>query len=294
MTIGYTEFVDKLHQAGNKTTRLGNGEADFQDYGNALDENVQAMITDSFDTDQDYELQAKIASIYQQYGASVLQRGDFMKILRANGLEVSASSVRSNYIIDNKATGKYNNSNIDGNANIGIYTISDGKGGEIIIADANGNGALEIEEVFMNQILSDVAVDVDKIKTTNEGFSAKMPVSEIESIVAETEKNNEVSQDNFNSVVESYLKMGLSETSSVMNAISRLDVEDNMKYTGNFLADAVKDEESTVNGKQKQSSFDKLVNSLVSQGKSLEEAVSIANEQMDVDLEYTGTIKEAA
>ena len=121
MTIGYTEFVDKLHQAGNKTTRLGNGEADFQDYGNALDENVQAMITDSFDTDQDYELQAKIASIYQQYGASVLQRGDFMKILRANGLEVSASSVRSNYIIDNKATGKYNNSNIDGNANIGIY-----------------------------------------------------------------------------------------------------------------------------------------------------------------------------
>ena len=98
MTIGYSEFVDKLHQAGNKTTRLGNGEANFQDYGNALDDNVKAMITDSFDTEQDYELQAKIASIYQQYGASVMQRNDFMNILRANGLQVEASSIKSNYI----------------------------------------------------------------------------------------------------------------------------------------------------------------------------------------------------
>ena len=41
------------------------------------------------------------------------------------------------------------------------YTIENislnGKGGEIVIADANGNGALEIEEVFMNKILTDVA-----------------------------------------------------------------------------------------------------------------------------------------
>lgn len=291
MTIGYTEFVDQLNAAGNKTTRLGKGEADFSDYGNALSDELKSMITDSFDNEQDYVLQSEIASLYQQYGRSVMQRGEFVEMLKRNGYSVQTSYVKSSYIPDNKADGHYDTD--ISSASIGVYTISDGKGGEIVIADANGNGALEIEEVFMNQILNDIAVDVNKISSADVSaaqFSsgASNSVSSNDAIfgVQETEEN-EVSQDKFNSKVEHYLEMGLTLNLAEANAAAMLNAT-GMSYTGSFDEENVNKEEENDDKEINQKSFNKEVESLINNGKSLNKAISKANSIFKVDMDYTG------
>ena len=84
--------------------------------------------------------------------------GALHNLLLSMGYEVNVSYVKSTYIPDNKADGHWD-TNVS-TASIGVYTISDGKGGDLIVADANGNGALEVEEVMMNHILDGVNEDV--------------------------------------------------------------------------------------------------------------------------------------
>ena len=289
--IDYNTFVQQMNEAGNKTTRLGNGEANFSDYGNALSDDMKAMITDSFDCEQDYELQSEIAALYRQYGASVMQRGDFMRMLEKNGYKVSSTYIKTSYISDNKADGRYDTDVINGN--IGVYTISDGNGGEIVIADANGNGALEIEEVFMNQILGEIAVDVDKIKAADVEAAA-LTMGADNSVVEKTIEElgiEEASQADFNAQVESYLKKGLSLTTAEMNSENNLDT-DNMQYTGS-MEELISEEDKEKERKINQDDFNEAIEVLVEdEGKSIKEAVKILNKDLGLDLKYTGSIEE--
>ena len=291
MTIGYSEFINQLEQAGYNTTNINSarGEADFSDYGNALSDELQSIITDSFDCEQDYALQEQIAALYGN--KSNLHRSDFLAACRAAGLEVSVSYVKSSYISDNKADGRYDTD--ISHASIGVYTISDGKGGEISIADANGNGALEIEELFMNQILQGVSVDVEKLaasKANGTAWSGSAQGAGNSSAVNGTEEEpavEEVSQSEFNSMVEEYLAQGYGESLAENLVNGNIDSADTFNYTGTFEAETEAETEEVT-----QMAFNKTVNNYISNGKSIEEATSLANANLGVDMEYTGSEKE--
>jgi len=156
VSSNYNEWISSLNSRGIKTTRLGNGEANFADYTNALSDSLKQEIMASFDTDADYDLQSKLASLLG--GSNLIQSRDMSKTLAGSGISYSVQYVKTSYIPDNKADGHYDK-NVTNGA-IAVYTFKDANGGEIKIADANGNGALESEELFMNELLSGVVSDI--------------------------------------------------------------------------------------------------------------------------------------
>lgn len=153
----YNEWIASLNARGIKTTSLGSNEANFSDYTNALSDSLKQEIAASFDTDADYDLQAKLASVLR---GNLIQSTDMKNALAGTGISYSVQYVKTSYIVDNKKGGSYMNNKNATNGSIAVYTFSDGKGGEIKIADANGNGALESEELFMNELLSGVVADI--------------------------------------------------------------------------------------------------------------------------------------
>lgn len=262
--ISYNDIINNLQQAGHKTTSIHSdkGEASFLDYGYALGDNVKDMITSSFDCDADYELQAQVASIFGN--RSVMSNNDFANALRSIGLNVERFSTKTQYMIDEKnvnASGGWGSRKVV-NGGISMFKISDGKGGEIIIADANGNASLEIEEVFMNQILTDIAVDVEQLKVNqNVGASASVGTSHSSSNSSKVSSSSELSilnsketaneaekeaeekeQDKFNDKVESYLRNGysLEEAESRCNLILHTE---KLVYTGS-LEEQIKEKET--------------------------------------------------
>ena len=154
---GNDEWVASLKARGMKTTGIHDREANFEDYGNALSTEVQQMILNSFDTEQDYELQAKLATIFSNTNYRTFDQ--IYAACKQLGITVSRESVRTTYIHDNKYDGRWNKTQAQ-NGSITMFTFSDGKGGEIKIADTNGNGALETEELFINEILTGIASDL--------------------------------------------------------------------------------------------------------------------------------------
>jgi hypothetical protein len=75
------------------------------------------------------------------------------------------SHAKTQYITDEKATGGKR-----GNAHTGtitVMTFRDKNGGEIKIADANGNSFLESEELFLNEILGGVNIDIGMLLTSS-------------------------------------------------------------------------------------------------------------------------------
>ena len=134
----YNDWITSLNSRGIKTTSLGKNEA-------------------SFDCDADYDLQAKLASLYS---SNVEQSGNIVSAAKQAGIQVSVQYVNTSYIVDNKKGGQYANNKSATNGSIAVYTFKDANGGEIKIADANGNGALETEELFMNELLSGVVSDI--------------------------------------------------------------------------------------------------------------------------------------
>ncbi len=225
--ISYKEFEERLHQAGIKTTNINEGkEANFADYGNALSDDLKQQIIDSFDCEQDYQLQSMIADLYND-NKSVLQAGEFKSACEAMGLKVNVSYQKTTYISDYKA-GNFDNS--VGTGSIAVYTISDGMGGEIKIADANGNGALESEEIFMNQILGDINYEISVQQGTSVGA---LGVSSGSGIENSKEKEKEVSQMDFNAEVEKFIRQGFKKDEAVQNARYALGADD-MSYSGAF------------------------------------------------------------
>lgn len=260
MTTGvtYNQFIDQLHQNGYRTTSLGSSETNFEQYGNALSASLKQEIMDSFDCEQDYELQNQIASALYNQNTSVINSATFMNSLKNMGLNVSISYQSTSYISDYKA-GNFSGAARDGA--IAVYTISDGKGGEIKIADANGNGSLEIEEIFMNQILGDINHDIAASSgssaavagAVNNGSAVAATTNTFEtsdSNIYDSLKNEdndkddegeEVSQDDFNSEVEKYLKRGASlETATNLASI---ELGADLDYTGSYLEELEAEEE---------------------------------------------------
>jgi hypothetical protein len=159
---GNDEWVKSLQARGLRTTGIHDREANFEDYGNALSTELQQMILNSFDNEQDYKLQAELAKMFSN--TNYHNFSEVMAACRQLGISVSRESVHTTYIHDNKYDGRWNKTNAQ-NGSITVFTFSDGKGGEIKIADTNGNGALETEELFINEILSGIASDLQVSKS---------------------------------------------------------------------------------------------------------------------------------
>lgn len=174
----YGDFKASLEERGLKTTRTGQREANFADYGNALGGNVKQMVMDSFDNEQDYKLQSQLAAAFKNKNA--VDMADIKSFCKANGIKCNVEYVKTQYIVDNKKGGKYANNTNAINGNIAVYTFSDGQGGEIKIADANGNGALESEELFMNEILSGITSDIAAANGMNSASSGQNSAQSIE------------------------------------------------------------------------------------------------------------------
>lgn len=157
-TINNDAFVKSLQARGMKTTSITDPkEATFEDYGNALSAEAQKMILDSFDSKEDYALQAKVGSFFKTKSNCTIS--ELQRFCKDNGIEMKRIDAPkgSKHMADEKATGHGSRQMANG---LNLYEISDGKGGKFIIADANGNAAIETEEIFMNEILSGISSDI--------------------------------------------------------------------------------------------------------------------------------------
>ncbi len=160
----YDEFIESIKARGLDTTHLGKGEANFEDYGNALGADLKEELLQSIgDEEGDLELQSKIAGLFE--GKSVMHRSDLISAAKDIGLTCTVEYKKTSYIPDNKLDGHYDTDTTTGS--IAVYTFSDGNS-TIKIADANGNGSLEIEEIYLNEILGDVT---SSIGVTSSGSS---------------------------------------------------------------------------------------------------------------------------
>ena len=147
-------FLENKRAQGYQLTHINQNETNFFQYGEALSDEVKQMILNSYDCEQDYILQQQIAELFKQ--GNVWQSNTLINQLYSMGFTVDVKTVATQYITDWK-NGRSSYLRTDGA--IDILTISDGKGGQIVIADANGNGAIECEELFMNEILQGLASD---------------------------------------------------------------------------------------------------------------------------------------
>ena len=267
----YADIIAQLKSMGLKTTGIKQGrEADFEDYGNALSSDVKHMLMDSFDCEQDYVLQNQLAGMFTNKHAA--QFKDFVAACKSMGLTISRESVRTSYISDYKG-GNFSNSVRNGS--ITVYTISDGKGGEIKIADTNGNGAIEVEELFMNQILGDINMELTPVQGIS-GSSYSGAVSAMEG-----EDNQKTSQEDYNSKVEEYLKTGSTKPEAELQASIDLDVY-SYNYTGTMKSKT--EEESQVDYNKMIEDWMELHNS------SSDEAEIYVNADLGVStFHYTGT-----
>ncbi len=156
---GYDEFVSRLKSAGLKTTSLGKNEVNFAEYAAALSDELKQEVIDSFDCEADYILQQEIAALFQN--SNDVKNGDFRRALEAAGFEVDRKSVKTSYIIDDKKSDADGGGQLT-NGSVTVFTVRDPEtGAEIKIVDANGNGAIEVEELFMNELLTGISAQID-------------------------------------------------------------------------------------------------------------------------------------
>lgn len=157
----YGSWIKELKSSGLKTTSLGKNETNFKEYADALSDNLKNELLKSFDTKEDYELQQKLSGLFK--GKNVHNTNSFISQCKSMGLKVSSTYTKTSYKVDAKATGG-GQAHLKSNGAINVLTISDPKtGAEIKIADSNGNGAIEVEELFLNQLLGDVSSSIDKM-----------------------------------------------------------------------------------------------------------------------------------
>ena len=292
-TKSYDQFVEDMHNAGIKTTHINKNEANFADYGNALSDDLKQQIMDSFDCQQDYELQSLIAGVYADSGRSVLQSGEFINACKSLGLSVNVEYQKTSYIPDYKA-GNFGNNVKEGGA-IAVYTISDGMGGEIVIADANGNAALESEELFMNQILGDINYEISANKNVGASYNASnngggtvgvSGTSESNNLFSKDSKDKEVEQKDYNKLVEKYLENGSTMEEAIRKADQELKV-DNMIYSGSMKEKVEQNVEKTAKEAVEQKTdnekvVDEVVSETVDKKEKTDEEASIADYASEV------------
>ena len=153
----YTDNL--LKQQGVRTTSINTsgGEATFVDYGGALNDKIKnAILNGGFGEDDGWDaaelaMQEDIANLFRSTGKSCMQTNDLIAILTKAGYKVDSQYMKTSYIVDNKASSNHLGAT---NGAINILTITDKDGNDIVIADANGNAAIETEELFLNEILT--------------------------------------------------------------------------------------------------------------------------------------------
>lgn len=170
---GYNAWIDTMladKGLSKKTNINTEAEANFADYGAALDDWLKEAIinggsgpneSEGIDADEQ-AMYDKLAGIYQN--RSVIKTNDFISYAAQMGYKIEGSYMETGYIVDNKSGSEYhrNNKNIKEGGHIYVMTITDPKtGADIVIADANGNASIEVEELFLNEILTGLSSQID-------------------------------------------------------------------------------------------------------------------------------------
>lgn len=140
-----------------KRTHLSAGEADFQTYFNTLMSTAKGKeLVKSLGGDKN--IQNVVAQLYKENNVLSFDALENSSYLRSAGIKVSASWVSGvDHMADEKATG---NSKQISHSGITVITFTDASGKTFKVADANGNAALESEELMFNDILGGISSDL--------------------------------------------------------------------------------------------------------------------------------------
>lgn len=121
---------------------------------NSLDDSIKQELISSFDCEADYQLQKDIAAYFGS--RTGINNHDLNGTININGKTIQVTSKKSEVAVD-----FYNETNGMNHGAIDIFTFTDpSTGAEIKIADANGNGVIETEELFFNELLSDINTEI--------------------------------------------------------------------------------------------------------------------------------------
>lgn len=213
--MDYSSWIANLQGRGFNTTGLSSGEANFADYGSALSNDIKSKVAQNGKTQADKELQALIASLFG--GKSVMGASELMNIARNHGLNVKETWTSTSYIVDEKSSGTKGQKRVT-QGSVMVYEITDSKGGKITIADANGNAFIEIEEVFMNEILSGVTSDITGGGASGQDQARIAELQAQQKTLEEKIKNAEISKEEAQEEIEKNKKEAEEE-------IERIDKE---------------------------------------------------------------------
>ena len=207
------EVKNSSSSTGSQSTSLGSGQflsaglkdkyksntgyENFRKYFNDLSPNIVQDCLSTFDSQADLAMQQTIAEALYGSGSATVNINELQGILSSKGITVSTEYVSAQYRVDEFAVGG------DGyvtNGAITVMTFKDANGGEIKIADANGNAALETDELFMNEILGGITTDIGNLPATNaesEGVIEAEDIShELYDMLRDVDKPNKTSTSN--------------------------------------------------------------------------------------------------
>lgn len=121
---------------------------------NSLDDSIKQELISSFDCEADYQLQKDIAAYFGS--RTGINNHELNGTININGKTIQVTSKKSEVAVD-----FYNETNGMNHGAIAIFTFTDpSTGAEIKIADANGNGVIETEELFFNELLTDINTEI--------------------------------------------------------------------------------------------------------------------------------------
>ena len=121
---------------------------------NSLDDSIKQELISSFDCEADYQLQKDIAAYFGS--RTGINNHDLNGTININGKTIQVTSKKSEVAVD-----FYNETSGMNHGAIDIFTFTDpSTGAEIKIADANGNGVIETEELFFNELLTDINTEI--------------------------------------------------------------------------------------------------------------------------------------
>lgn len=194
----YDYFVQKLKAQGLKETNLGEDEANFAKYFNALDPNIVKTLGG------DNSVRNKVAELFKRSNRSNIDIDKLMADCKASGINVKRDWISdTKHLADEKSAGKDHMAG-------GLTILTFEYGGKTFkVADANGNGVLETEELMFNDMLGGITsdlgamaggatssngintgFDIDRTTTTNPiTFDNKISETKKEEKTQETEEN---------------------------------------------------------------------------------------------------------
>ena len=163
---------------------------------NSLDDSIKQELISSFDCEADYQLQKDIAAYFGS--RTGINNHELNGTININGKTIQVTSKKSEVAVDffNETSGM-NHGAID------IFTFTDpSTGAEIKIADANGNGVIETEELFFNELLTDINTE---IMNTNNNPQEKIQQPDISDFFNEDNYNKSDSQEEAETVSQQEL-----------------------------------------------------------------------------------------